>query len=133
MNIAEILKRRGIIKRKPEEILAFASRASERVQLTSPLVSNKIIPEIPDTLRWHDVPSTLWGESIAYAWLGSHYALRIKRNVSGRYRDKHLISIHTFYDHYNGKITINPEPIISRWHLCHFTEDRQNLKDIFNQ
>ena len=131
MNIAELLKRKGIIKRSPEEIAKMASRASSKVQETSPLVATISFPPIPDNLKWLDVPPTIFGDVVAYAWIASHYLIRIKRNVSGRYRDKHLISIHTFYDKYDGKAIVNPEPIASRWHLCHFTNDRATLKEIF--
>jgi len=131
MNIAEILKRKGIIKRSPAEIAAFASRASLK---TSPLVYPDYLPPIPPTLKWLDIlPSTMANDALAYAWIAGHYVIRIKKNPSGKYRDKHLVSLHTFYDNYNGKATINPEPLVSRWHEFHFTEDIQTLNNVFDQ
>lgn len=126
-SIAEILKRRGVIKRTPEEIEQIAQQAVCKIQtVRSPLLKRLDI-SLDTVLRWKDYAlNTKLDNPYALAYVPKGFVAKITRNPSGKYRDKHLFSLHTYTDDLKpqGHLRLETSPLVTQWLSCHYTEER---------
>ena len=141
--IREALRRKGVLPTTAEDAAKVAKQAVAKMRLQNAIPEDSMAylrhfqPMASYELRWKEFnPSVsdmlnLGRRPTAYAYINDNLILKITRNVSGKYKDRHYVSLHAFRDCRDASrsIVVDELPLVGMNFECHFTYGRAKVAE----